>query len=183
MHCELIFIHCESIFLHREKIQFLAKFENRGKIFMPCKQSCTARKRIVHLKGNIYPTSTDVKCRWEKLSVDTVEDTVSHLNCIFKLTSFISVFVKSIRKDEFLQKNQKKDQKEKKQVQTTSTRTQYIMEPFGDRSGIDFHHMQPHFSTKVMCSVKIGFVNFRCPRFLSSIIHNERDSCWHQILA
>ena len=62
-------------FMYREKISSLAKFyasredsiprkfEHRGKIFMPCKKSCTARKRIVHLKGNIYPTSTDVKCR------------------------------------------------------------------------------------------------------------------------
>ena len=108
MHCELIFMHRKlnflciarrfkssqkftyrkkisylAEFMHREKISSLAKFEHRRKIFMPCKQSCTARKRIVHLKGNIYPsTSTDVKCRGEKLSVDTVEDTVSHLNCI-----------------------------------------------------------------------------------------------------
>ena len=150
MHRGLIFMHRELNFYASREDSLPRKFEHRGKIFMPCKQSCTARKRIVHLKGNIYPsTSTDVKCRGEKLSVDTVEDTVSHLNCIFKPFK----------------------------VQTTLTRTQHIIEPFGDRSGIDFHHMQPHFSTKVMCSVKIGFVNFRCPRFLSSIIHNERDSC------
>ena len=89
-------------FIHREKIQSLAKFAHRGKIFMPRKQSCNARKRIVHLKGNIYPsTSSNIKCQGEKLSVDTVEDTVSHLNYIFKLTSIISVFVKSIQEDEF----------------------------------------------------------------------------------
>ena len=53
--------HPSQNFMHPEKISSLAKFEHRGKIFMPCKQSCTATKRIVHLKGNIYPsTSTDV---------------------------------------------------------------------------------------------------------------------------
>ena len=107
MHCELIFMHCELIFMHHGLIFTHCEliFMHRGKMFMPRKQSCAVRKGIVHLKWNIYPsTSTDVKCRGEKLSVDTVKDTVSHLNCIFKLTSFISVFVKRIQKDEFLQK-------------------------------------------------------------------------------
>ena len=36
-----------------------------------------------------------MKCRHGK------NDTVSHSNYIFKLTSFISVFVESIQKDEF----------------------------------------------------------------------------------
>ena len=97
--------HPSQNFIHREKISSLAKFAHRGKIFMPCKQSYTARKGIVYLKGNIYPsTSTDVKCRGEKLSVDTVKDTVSHLNSIFKLTSFVLVFVEIIQKDEFFLK-------------------------------------------------------------------------------
>ena len=96
-------------FIHREKIPSLVKLAHRGKISMPHKQSCAVRKGIVHLKWNIYPsTSTDVKCRGEKLSADTVKNIVSHLNCIFKLTSFISVFVKSIRKDGFLQEKRKK---------------------------------------------------------------------------
>ena len=41
----------------------------------------------------------------DQLSVNTVKYTISHLNCTFKLTSFISVFVKSIRKDELSKKN------------------------------------------------------------------------------
>ena len=125
-----------SEFMHREKISFLAKFYASREDPIPRKILCIARrfhpsqiwisrehihalqaimhcqKRIVHLKGNIYPSmSIDVKCRGEKLRVDKVEDTVSHLNCIFKMTSFILVFVKSIRKDEFLQKKRLKKTK------------------------------------------------------------------------
>ena len=42
----------------REDIHAWQKFMHRRKIFIPRKKSCTARGGIVHLKGNIYPSTS-----------------------------------------------------------------------------------------------------------------------------
>ena len=54
----------EDIFMLRRNLCITGRYSypeimHHGKIFMPCKKSCTARGGIVHLKGYVYPSNKE----------------------------------------------------------------------------------------------------------------------------
>ena len=65
---------------------------------------------IANIRHKIYllyvkPNGVDVKCSTRTLSAYTVKDTVSHFNCIFMLTSFISYLARAFERMNSPKKN------------------------------------------------------------------------------
>ena len=113
-----------------------------------------------------------------------VKDTLSHPNCIFKLTSFISVFVKGIQKDEFSQTTGADDIKKDEAQRGTFLSSELGHSPkwnvklLGREQRSDFHHnrttLSRHAGLSLVLSVSVSHPDVSIYR---NQVPNLSDKC------